>query len=238
MPEAHEGDMIELAVAALVFIGFHLVPSSPARGWTVRRFGEPVYLLSFSVISAVTLVWLILAFSDAPRGVPLWQPSPVWVWVQAILMLFALVLVTGGLGVQNPSSIGQGKAVAREDISKGIFAVTRHPVMWGAAIWGVTHIASQPDLRALLFFGAIVVVALLGSWRQEQRKAREWGEAWERWREKTSFVPFAAILAGRNRLNLRVIGYHLLLAAVLLWLGLLHGHGWLFGVNVLPYLGF
>jgi len=238
MPEAHEGDMIELAVAALVFIGFHLVPSSPLRGRVVGRFGEAVYLIGFSAVSLLTIIWLVVAFFDAPRGVPLWSPGPVWVWAQALIMLFALALITGGLGVRNPSSVGQGKSVERADISKGIFAVTRHPVMWGAGVWGVTHIASQPDLRGLLFFGAIVVVALLGSWRQEQRKAREWGEAWARWRAKTSFVPFAAILAGRNRLSFRAIGYHLLVAAVLLWLGLLHGHGWLFGVNVLPYLGF
>lgn len=230
--------MIELAVAALAFVGFHMVPSSPVRPWFVRRFGEPVYLIAFSIISALTLVWLVIAFYGTPRGGQLWFTGPVWVWVQAILMLFALGLVTGGLGVPNPSSVGQGGAVERTNISEGIFAVTRHPVMWGIGIWGVTHIISQPSLRGLLFFGAIIVVALFGSWRQEQRKAREWGETWGRWEAKTSFWPFAAILAGRNRLNLRAIGYHLLVAAVLLWLGLLLGHRWLFGARVLPYLGF
>jgi len=230
--------MIELFVAALAFVGFHMVPSSPLRGWAVQRFGEPVYLLAFSVISTVTLVWLVIAFYGAPRGAQLWYPGAVWTWIQAILMLFALALITSGLGRPNPSAVGQGGAVQRVDVSKGIFAVTRHPVMWGAGLWGVTHIISQPSLRGLLFFGAIFAVAIFGSWRQEQRKAREWGDAWARWRAKTSFWPFAAIIAGRNELNLRAIGYHLLVAAVLLWLGLLHGHGWLFGVNVLPYLGF
>jgi len=229
--------MIELAVAALAFVGFHLVPSSPVRGWAVARMGEPAYLAVFSLVSLASIIWLVIAFYDAPRGVPLWSAGPAWVWIQAIVMLFALTLVTGGLGVPNPSSIGQGGAVERTDISKGIFAVTRHPVMWGAGIWGIVHLVAQPDLRGALFFGAIIVVALYGSWRQEQRKARQWGETWQRWKAKTSFFPFAAILAGRNQLNLRAIGYHLLVAAVLLWLGLLHGHGWLFGVNVLPYLG-
>ncbi len=230
--------MIELAVAALAFVGFHMAPSSPLRGWAVKRFGEPVYLLAFSIGATATLAWLIIAFDDAPRGAQLWYPGPVWVWIQAILLLPAFALITGGLGRPNPSAVGQGGAIEKVDISKGIFGITRHPVMWGIGIWGITHIISQPSWRALLFFGAIVVVALFGSWRQEQRKAREWGDAWARWRQKTSFWPFAAILAGRNELNLRAIGYHLLLAAVLLWLGLLHGHGWLFGVNVLPYLGF
>ena len=36
--------MIELAAAALAFVGFHLVPSSGVRGWAVARVGEPVYL--------------------------------------------------------------------------------------------------------------------------------------------------------------------------------------------------
>lgn len=230
--------MLELAIAALAFAGFHMVPSSQVRIWVVQRAGEPTYLIGFSIISVLTLVWLVIAFYDAPRGAQLWFPGATWVWIQAILMLFALALITGGLGRPNPSSIGQGRAVERVDVSRGIFAVTRHPVMWGIAVWAITHIISQPSLRALLFFGALLVVALLGSWRQEQRKAREWGEAWERWRAKTSFWPFAAILAGRNSLNVRAVGYHLLVAAVLLWLGLLHGHGWLFGANVLPYLGF
>jgi len=230
--------MIELAIAALAFVGFHLVPSSPVRVWVVQRLGEPTYLIGFSIISALTLVWLVIAFYGAPRGAQLWFPGTIWVWIQALLMLFALALVTGGLGVPNPSAVGQGGAFQRANISEGIFAVTRHPVMWGAAIWGVTHIISQPTLSGLLFFGAIIVVALAGSWRQEQRKAREFGETWARWKAKTSFLPFAAILAGRNRLNLRAIGYHLLVAAVLLWLGLLLGHRWLFGARVLPYLGF
>lgn len=230
--------MIELAVAALVFVAFHLVPSSPVRPWVVQRFGEPVYLLAFSTISLVSIVWLVIAFFDAPRGAQLWAPGTVWVGIQALLMLLAFTLITGGLGVPNPSAIGQSGAVQRADISQGIFAVTRHPVMWGFGIWGLTHIVSQPSLRGLLFFGALVAVALVGSWRQEQRKARQFGEAWARWKAKTSFWPFAAILAGRNRLNPRAIGYHLLIAAVLLWLGFLHGHGWLFGADVLPYLGF
>lgn len=230
--------MIELAVAALVFAGFHLLPSSPAREWIVARFGDAAYLAAFSIVSTVTLIWLILAFADAPAGAPLWYPSAVWVWVQAILMLFASALVTGGVGVLNPSSLGQRAAVERADIAAGIFAVTRHPVMWGIAIWGITHIVSQPNLRGLLFFGAITFVALVGSRRQEQRKAREFTDAWTRWKEKTSYFPFAAIVAGRNSLNPRAIGYHLLVAAVLLWLGLLLGHRWLFGASVLPYLGF
>ena len=229
--------MIELAVAALVFAGFHMVPSSPLRGWAVARVGEPAYLAVFSVISLASIIWLVIAFYDAPRGAQLWYPGPIWVWIQAVLLLLAFALIAGGLGRPNPSSVGQGGVIEKVDVSKGIFALTRHPVMWGIGIWGITHIISQPSLRAVLFFGAIVVVALLGSWRQEQRKAREWGETWERWQSKTSFWPLAAILAGRNDLNLSAIGYHLLAAAVLLWLGLLHGHGWLFGVNVLPYLG-
>jgi len=229
--------MIELAVAALVFAGFHLAPSSPMRGWAVARGGEPAYLAVFSVISLASLVWLVMAFNDAPRGAQLWYPGPVWGWIQALLLLIAFALIAGGLGRPNPSSVGQGGAIQNVDVSKGILAVTRHPVMWGIGIWGITHIISQPSLRALLFFGAIVVVALFGSWRQERRKAREWGEVWERWRAKTSYLPFAAIIAGRNELSLRAIGYSLPVAAVLLRLGFLHGHGWLFGVNVLPYLG-
>ncbi|MFP3921354.1 MAG: NnrU family protein [Dichotomicrobium sp.] len=230
--------MIELAVAALVFVGIHLVPSSPARGWVVGRFGDAAYLAGFSIISTVTLIWLILAFADAPVDPPLWYPASAWVWVQAVLMLLASALVTGGLGVPNPSSVGQRAAVERADIAAGIFAVTRHPVMWGIGIWGITHMISQPNLRGLLFFGAITFVALVGSRRQEGRKAREFTDAWARWKAKTSYFPFAAIIAGRNRLNLRAIGYHLLVAGVMLWLGLLLGHRWLFGASVLPYLGF
>ena len=60
--------MIELAVAAIAFVGFHLLPSSPVRGWLVQRLGEPVYLLVFSLVSTATLIWLVIAFYDAPRG--------------------------------------------------------------------------------------------------------------------------------------------------------------------------
>ena len=53
---------------------------------------------------------------------------------------------------------------------------------------------------------------------------------WRRLAERTSVLPFGAILAGRNRLSLREIGWLAPLLGLLLWAAVLHFHQKLFGV--------
>jgi uncharacterized membrane protein len=56
---------------------------------------------------------------------------------------------------------------------------------------------------------------------------------WARLAPATSIIPFAAILAGRNRLALGEIPRLVWILGVLAWAGMLIAHPWLFGYPAL-----
>jgi uncharacterized membrane protein len=225
--------MSVLFAAAAAFFLLHLIPSTPVRAGAVSIVGEGAYRAAFSILSLIAIWWMAREFEAAPYGEKLWIVPSWWPWVQAALILFAFVLAVGGVSAPNPSAPGGAKALSGPGLAGGVFAITRHPVMWGAAIWAMTHMISQATTRGLLFFGAFAATALIGIWLQQKRKRTEL-PGWDAFEAKTSYFPFAAILEGRAKLSIRAIGWWRPLFAVLLWAAILHFHYWLFGVRSLP----
>ncbi len=152
--------------------------------------------------------------------------------MQAVLILFSFILMFGGLLTPNPSTPIGAQALENPNVADGIFAITRHPVMWGVAIWAVTHMVSQATWRGFAFFGAFAATALIGSWLQQNRK-RDTVPGWAAFEAKTSFFPFAAILQGRAKFSLRAIGWMPIAIALIAWAAILHFHFWLFSVQPL-----
>jgi len=171
-------------------------------------------------------------FNAAPYGEKLWLVPLWWVWVKAALVLFAFVLIFAGVLNPNPSSPGSEKVLETPTATDGVFAITRHPVMWGVAIWAFAHLISQATWRGFAFFGAFAATALIGSWLQQRRK-RVSVPGWANFESKTSFFPFLALIEGRATLQVRAIRWLPLLVAVIAWAAMLHFHGWLFGTPAL-----
>ena len=86
---------------------------------------------------------------------------------------------------------------------------------------------------ALPCHGALVL-ALFGTASIDAKRRRALGPVYDTFVAQTSNVPFAAILAGRQKLNLGEIGLVRILAAVAVWAALALGHSYLFGVPALP----
>jgi uncharacterized membrane protein len=229
--------MIMLAIAALLFLTIHIVPATPLRGGAVARIGEGAYLGVFSIASLIAIWWWWRAFEEAPRDAGLWSYPLWWPWLKAAILLFAFVLFVAGLSSPNPTLPGAGRLLNNPDAGAGIFAVTRHPLMWSFGLWGIAHFISQPNWRGFWFFGVFAITALFGAWLQERRKAAKFGASWERFAAKTSFVPFVAVLQGRARLSLAEIGWWRIALGVVLWAGILHLHPRLFGAAPLSGLG-
>ena len=78
--------------------------------------------------------------------------------------------------------------------------------MWGVGLWAAIHIVANGDLASLLFFGGFLLTALGGAWHLDRRMAATEGARWQRFTAVTSFVPFAALLAGRQRWAWRELG--------------------------------
>ena len=66
------------------------------------------------------------------------------------------------------------------------------------------------------------------------KRARRYGEAWDRVAGRTSNLPFAAISAGRNTLQLGEIAWWQVGVGVGAYALFLVIHGWAFGVSPLP----
>ena len=224
--------MAMLVAAGAVFVGIHLfISGTRLRDRLVAAIGEQPYLGLFSLLSIASLTWLILAYRAAPRAL-LWD-TPAWLRAPVVVvMLLAVALVVIGLTTPSPTATGGTGALEREDAARGILRVTRHPFLCGVALWAALHLLVNGDSASLVLFGALLALALIGPPSIDAKRRRAFGARWRRFADATSVVPFAAIAAGRNRLQLAEIGaWRVALAlAVYVALGLFHGR--LFGAPV------
>jgi uncharacterized membrane protein len=219
-------------LAGLVFVGSHvLISSTRLRGSLRESLGEGGYLGLYSGLAAVTLGWFVIAFARAPV-VTVWTPPPWTHFVPVALMPVAALLLVAGLTTRNPTAVGQERRAREDDPAPGILRVTRHPVMWAFGLWGLGHLASNGDGAAIIFFGLLTLLALVGTRLIDRRKRLALGTDWSRLAEVTSNLPFAAIIAGRARISPRDIGMTTVLAALLLYAVLFLAHPYIVGMPV------
>lgn len=218
-----------LYAATIAFLATHFISSTPLRPLLAEALGEKGYLGLYTAVAFLTLGWMIWAYGKAP-------PTPLWPGLRlapAIAMPFAFILLACGLLSRNPTAVGQAKALQSAEAARGIFRVTRHPVMWGFILWSGAHVLARGELKATVFFGSFLVLAALGALLIDARKAQAAGADWARFAAATSYVPFLAILQGRNRFDAAEIGWRspaigLALYAAVFWL-----HPMVFGMR--PY---
>jgi len=218
-----------LIIATLVFLGIHVLPSTPLRTLAVRALGERGYLGLFSLASLAGLAWMSMAYGRAPfEG--LW---PGLRHVPLVVVPFAFVLLACGLLSSNPTVLGQAGVLKREDSARGIIRITRHPIMWAIMLWAAAHVLAIGSLQAAIFFGGLLLLAAAGTTLQDARKAAQLGEDWRRFAARTSNAPFLAVALGRNRVAWREIGWVQPAIGLMAFIVVLTFHAWLFGVR--PY---
>lgn len=226
--------MAELALAAFVFLALHILPAISARERVIAKLGDPIYMGLFSLASILSLAWMISAYKTTPAGEYLWVTGAGLRWLTVLLMGLAFVLAVAGVTTRNPSMVMGANALKASSPWAGIFAITRHPLMWGIALWAILHLVNRPNMKSLLFFGTLALLAVGGSRLQEKRKHKELGPAWDVFENHTSFVPFAGLLTGKSTLHLKELGVWRLAAAIALWAVMLIAHGRILGVPALP----
>ncbi|MFM0264666.1 NnrU family protein [Paraburkholderia sediminicola] len=225
------GSTSAVAAAAVAFVGSHFVLSHPLRRRLVSALGETGFLGVYSVVAFVTLGWLIAAYLKAPLTAPLW-PVGDGLWaVATVVMLIASILLIGSL-IRNPALPTGGRPASFPAAALGVYAVTRHPMLWSFVLWGLCHIAVFPVAKNNIVATAIVVLALVGAALQDRKKEQLQPDLWPEWESKTSYLPFAAIAAGRARLG--GFGLHALLGGFVVWLVATWAHmpltGWAAGI--------
>lgn len=222
--------MGELLLAGVLFVGTHLgISSTPLRGWLIARIGQGPYLGVYSLIAAVTLGLLILAYSNAPPAEFVWTPTPALRWLALLVMPVAMIFLLGGFLAPNPTAVGMEGKLASVGQGRGLLRITRHPFQWAVVLWAIVHVLANGDLRGIVLFASVGALSFLGTFLMDRKKAATLGDQWQQFAAVTSNVPFAAILTGRNRLVLSEIAAPVVVGlagyAVVLW-----AHRWIAGV--------
>lgn len=218
-------DSFTVAGAAAAFVGSHFLLSHPLRRPLVRLLGESAFLGLYSLVALVTLGAVSWAYKRAPVTTALWPVGDA-IWAFAtVVMLAAAILLVGSL-VRNPALPGAAASAASAQ-AHGVYAITRHPMMFAFALWGVCHILVYPVPKNIVVALAIIVLALVGAALQDRKKAALDPHGWPAWQARTSYWPFAAMAQGRARVG--KFGMHALAGGTLVWLLATWAHGPLAG---------
>jgi uncharacterized membrane protein len=187
----------EFAAAVVFFIASHaILPRQPIRARLIRHFGRRGYFVGYSVLSTLSLLWVVIAARRAPY-IQLWAPAPWQAVVPAILVPLALWLLVMGVAEPNPLSMSPRKAAP---VVGPVARITRHPLLWAFLLWAAAHVPANGDVVSVVMFGSLALLAAAGFALVDRRVRRRMGDAaWSELAATTSIVPFAAILAGRAR---------------------------------------
>jgi uncharacterized membrane protein len=222
-------DVTNLIIAALFLLTTHFgIASAEVRPRLVAMLGERIYRAFYSVVALLAIVWLVMAWRAAP-WLELWPTIPALRHLPFLVMPVALLLLVCGVSQPNPTAIGG----SIDSPARGILRVTRHPVMWGIALWALAHLLANGDLASALFFASFAALALGGTLMLDRKHAGREPQAWRSLAATTSNVPLLAIIERRQRFAVGEIGWSRVAVAAALYVALIVLHPYLFGVSVL-----
>lgn len=197
LSDSHE---VVMLILILIFATVHSGLAS-VRDKAEALVGERAFRVLFAGISLPLAVSTVVYFiNHRYDGVQLWQIQSVpgvhqLVWLSSFISFFFLYPSTFNL--LEVAAVDKPKLHLWET---GIMRITRHPQMVGQVVWCLAH---------TIWVGNSVVVAasiglighhLFGVWNGDRRLAIRYGDAFEAVKSRTSVIPFAAIIDGRQTL--------------------------------------
>lgn len=184
-----DASLLHLLVATASFVGSHFLMSGPLRPALISRLGAQPFLLVYSFVSIGTLGWMVVVFDRTQPGTGLWNGMHPLPWAMASLLTIAAMAFLLPSFVRNPALPGKNAAGLGTVIPSGVFKVTRHPMMWGIALWAFGHAIAAPTARSLILMAGVIVLALVGSHLQDKRKLAWNKREFQPWQRRTSFWP-------------------------------------------------
>ncbi len=83
----------------------------------------------------------------------------------------------------------EGAAGLSTALPQGVFRVTRHPMMFAIALWGISHLIVAPSLRSLLLNGGLALMAVGGARTQDAKFQALYDKEWRIWSRRSPFWP-------------------------------------------------
>ena len=150
--------MLMLILGLAIFYVPHLVPAMPQLRSSLRdRMGPSAYLLSFSIVSLISLILIAKGYGDARTlggGNPqLWVPPPFMRHITLTLMWPAFILLAAAY------------------IPSRIRTAVKHPFLAAVKIWALAHLLVRGDLASLLLFGSLLAYAVFDRISVKKRNA-------------------------------------------------------------------
>ena len=198
--------MALLIATTVLVIASHVVPSAPGlRARLVGTFGRGGFYAGYSLLSLLTLGLLIWSYRAAGPQDWLYTPHPAARFGALATMLLATFLVTARLTTP-----------AEPEKPNGIYRVTAVPGSLGVLLWALVHLLNLGEARAVVVFAglaAMTLIALLKNLRLAGPAYRDVG-----------WLPFAAIVRGRESFRRHEIGFWRVGLALLVYASLLYLH--------------
>lgn len=190
-------------VMLIILLVFAIVHSGLAsfRDLGEKLLGERTFRVLFAGLSLPLAVSAVVYFIDHRYdGVQLWQLQGVlgmheFVWAMSFISFFFLYPSTFNL--LEVAAVDKPKMHMYET---GIMRITRHPQMVGQFLWCIAHTLWIGNSFILTTSFGLLAHHLFGVWNGDRRLAIRYGEAFDAVKKRTSIVPFAAILDGRQKL--------------------------------------
>ncbi|WP_138505077.1 NnrU family protein [Nostoc sp. PA-18-2419] len=172
------------------------------RPWAEKYIGPRLYRILFALVSLPLAVILIIYFlRHRYDGLQLWQVQGVpgvreVVWVLSAISFLFLYPATFNLleiaAIQKPQV---------HLYETGIIRITRHPQMVGQIIWCIAHTLWLGTTFTLVTSIGLVLHHLFGVWHSDRRLSFRYGSAFEIVKQRTSIIPFEAIIDGRQSIK-------------------------------------
>ncbi|MDS3859875.1 NnrU family protein [Thermosynechococcaceae cyanobacterium BACA0444] len=224
-----------LAPSQGIMVGFLLMFAMAHSGLAAlrlsleKRVGARLYRVGFALVS-LTLAVAMIGYFLAHRydGVQLWQvqnvpgiPGLVWI-LSAISFLF---LYPATFNLLEIAAIQKPQVHLYET---GIIRVTRHPQLWGQVIWCLAHTLWLGTSFTLITSLGLIAHHCFGVWHGDRRLELRYGPAFLAVKERTSVIPFLAILQRRQTFMIQEF-FKLAYVGVAIFIGLLWwAHPWLY----------
>ena len=130
--------MLLLWTGLALFIGVHLLPSTPLRDALQGAVGDKPYRLLFTAVALAGLVLIVIGYKQAPFEM-MFAPKP---WARSAA--FAAMPVAFIL-------------LAAANMPGYIRKFTGHPMMIATLVWSTVHYFANGELAAVWLFGSFMV---------------------------------------------------------------------------------
>lgn len=213
-----------------LLLSFAIVHSGLAalRLWAEAKIGARLYRVLFALASlSLAVVLIIYFFNHRYDGMILWQVQGVPGIKQLVWIISAISFIFLYPATFNLLEIA---AIAKPEVhlyETGIIRITRHPQMVGQILWCIAHTLWIGSSFTLVTSLGLIAHHIFGVWHGDRRLSLRYGESFLAVKERTSIIPFKAIIEGKQSLKwsefLRPAYLGVLVFVLLLW----YAHPWL-----------